>query len=475
MRTGVPVIAIFDIGKTNKKFLLFDREYNVVYETSTVLDISLDEDGEPCENLPALTSWMKQTLDDALFDQRFHIRALNFSAYGASFVHLDKRGYPVTDLYSYLKKYPESLLHTFYEKYGTKEIIATETASPPLGMLNAGLQLYWLKYHKPGIFKKIKHSLHLPQYCSYLFTNKAFTEMTSLGCHSTLWNFYKKDYHSWARQEDLVKLFPSISSTYTRMDIPLGKYKFCAGIGIHDDSAALLPYSITVGEPFMLLSTGTWNVTFNPYNDDPLTSAELSKDCLAYMSANGRPVKASRLFLGYEYAYFEKKMATFFNKNKHYHQKVKFDKNLVQQLIIQNNSRKKFFPQPMEATNSASFRKHRAVDLSLFSSYEEAYHQLNIDLVVLQAMSLEAIMGSIPIKKIYITGGFCENEIFIQLLASRFPEIEVYTASMSEASALGAALLLHDCWNNLKPIQTLFKFTHYAPQKDIAILQYELL
>lgn len=474
MKTGTPVVAIFDIGKTNKKFLLFDREYNVVYEISTTVDLAFDEDGEPCENLPDLSAWMKKAMDDALFDSRFHIKALNFSAYGASFVHLDKRGYPVTALYSYLKTIPEQLLDTFYEKHGNREIIATETASPPLGMLNSGLQLYWLKHHKPEFFKKIKYSLHLPQYCSYLFTNKAYTEMTSIGCHTALWNFYKKEYHSWTRQEDLVKLFPSINPTYTRMEIPLGKYKFCAGIGIHDSSAALLPYCLSSTEPFLLLSTGTWNIAFNPYNDEPLTAIELNKDCMAYMSANGRPVKASRLFLGNEHTYYEKKIAVYFNKGRQYHRRVKFDKNLIQQLLTQNNSRKKFFPQTFETNGYSSFKEHKAVDLSLFHSYEEAYHQLNIDLVVWQAMALDSVMGSVPMKKIYITGGLCNNELFVRLLASRFPEIEVYTASMHEASALGAALLLHDCWND-KPIQSLFRFKYYEPLRDIAILQYELL
>ena len=73
----------------------------------------------------------------------------------------------------------------------------------------------------------------------------------------------------------------------------------------------------------------------------------------------------------------------------------------------------------------------------------------------------------------YITRAFCDNDIFVKLLASRFPEIEIYSASMTEASALGADLLLHDCWNDNRPIQNLLKFKYYEPQKDIAILQYE--
>jgi sugar (pentulose or hexulose) kinase len=472
MKTGMPVVAIFDIGKTNKKFLLFDREYHVVYETGTILEPSHDDDGEACENLPALSAWMKQTLDDTLFDKRFYIKALNFSSYGASFVHLDKRGLPATPLYSYLKSYPEDLLQTFYGTLGDKETLALETASPSLGMLNSGLQLYWLKHKKPALFKRIKQSLHLPQYCSYLLTNKAHSEMTSIGCHTTLWDFRKKEYHSWVKQENLHGLFPAISPTDTKMDLPLGKHRFCAGIGIHDSSAALLPYLSSIPEPFLLLSTGTWSVTFNPFNDEPLTIAELSKDCLAYMSPEGKPVKASRLFLGNEHTYYEKKIATYFGKDARYHKTVKFDKQLVQKLLLENNVRKKFFPQTMEVSGYVAFKKSKMMDFSLFKSYEEAYHQLNIDLVVMQAMAIETVMGNTPIRKMYISGGFSDNALFVQLLASRFPEINVFTASMNEASALGAALLMHNCWNSTQPARDLFTLKQYPAMKDVAILHY---
>ena len=49
--TAIPVIAIFDVGKTNKKLLLFDAQYNVVYEQSDQLPETIDEDGDPCEDV----------------------------------------------------------------------------------------------------------------------------------------------------------------------------------------------------------------------------------------------------------------------------------------------------------------------------------------------------------------------------------------------------------------------------------------
>ena len=54
--TPTPVIAIFDIGKTNKKLLLFNEDYKIVYEKSARFIETTDEDGFPCENVDALRS-----------------------------------------------------------------------------------------------------------------------------------------------------------------------------------------------------------------------------------------------------------------------------------------------------------------------------------------------------------------------------------------------------------------------------------
>ena len=42
---SVPVILIFDVGKTNKKLLLFDEQYKVVFEESKQFTETTDEDG----------------------------------------------------------------------------------------------------------------------------------------------------------------------------------------------------------------------------------------------------------------------------------------------------------------------------------------------------------------------------------------------------------------------------------------------
>ena len=153
-----PAIAIFDIGKTNKKLLLFDSMYKILFEEQVQFPEILDEDGFHTEDLQKLRNWIVSSFEAICTDTRFSITALNFSSYGASFVHLNADKEVLTPLYNYLKPFPENLKNTFEKRVA----FTVQTASPILGMLNSGLQLYWLKYQKPQLFSQITHALHLP-------------------------------------------------------------------------------------------------------------------------------------------------------------------------------------------------------------------------------------------------------------------------------------------------------------------------
>ena len=107
--TPLPVILIFDVGKTNKKLLLFDEQYRLVLEQSVQLPQTTDEDGDECEDIALLSEWIKSSFTALAANPDYDIKAVNFSAYGASFVHLDGDQRPVTPLYNYLKAYPEAL------------------------------------------------------------------------------------------------------------------------------------------------------------------------------------------------------------------------------------------------------------------------------------------------------------------------------------------------------------------------------
>src|SRR5579862_2152477 len=104
-----PVIAILDIGKTNKKLLVFDEEYHLLIEHQQSIPEILDEDGDPCEDLEQLTRFVRTSIDSLAVNKEYDLRAINFAAYGASFVYVDENGKPLTPLYNYLKPYPQGL------------------------------------------------------------------------------------------------------------------------------------------------------------------------------------------------------------------------------------------------------------------------------------------------------------------------------------------------------------------------------
>ena len=115
------------------------------------------------------------------------------------------------------------------------------------------LQLYWLKNTKPEVFKKIRYSLHLPQYLSFVFTGIPLSEYTSIGCHTSLWDFEKRDYHDWVYAEKLDQILPPIVSTETSINMNYNGKRIKIGVGIHDSSAALLPYVRSLKKQFILI------------------------------------------------------------------------------------------------------------------------------------------------------------------------------------------------------------------------------
>src|SRR5947209_13477082 len=141
MNKKLPVILIFDVGKTNKKWVLFNERYQLLQEESKQLEEIKDEDGFPCEDLGLLSKWILKVAAALTSDPRFEIKLINFAAYGASLVFLDDRNEVITPLYNYLKPYPKDLLNKFYSEHGEIHDFPVCTASPLLGNSNSGMQL----------------------------------------------------------------------------------------------------------------------------------------------------------------------------------------------------------------------------------------------------------------------------------------------------------------------------------------------
>ena len=427
--------AVFDIGKTNKKFFVLDGELQPVYQAYEHFPETTDEDGFPCDDLEAITDWMTTTVTEAIHDRGLPIDRLNFSTYGASFVHLDANGEPVTPLYNYLKPLPVGMEDTFYEEYGDRAKFARETASPTLGMLNSGLQLFWLQHRKPEVFGRIRHSLHLPQYCSYVFTGRITSEYTSIGCHTALWDFDHGRYHNWLHQQELLPLLAPAAPADETVTVKVAGREIAVGPGIHDSSAALHTYLRRFREPFLLLSTGTWAIALNPFNPEPLTEDELAHDCLTFLTVEGTPVKAARLFLGNEYQSQCDRLAAYYGKGTDYHKTVAVDAVELSKVRTRNS---RFFRwESLDNTDSPL-----STSIAGFATYGAAYHQLMSELVDLQVAQLRRAAGGSGVRRVYVDGGFVDNQLFLYYLRERMPAFTFRPTSAPLGSAQGAALAI---------------------------------
>lgn len=433
------VTAVFDIGKTNKKFFVFDEDFNELDRAYIRFEEIEDEDGFKGEDLKSLVGWMMETFDKLLDNEAYEVQSLNFSTYGASLVHLDKDGNPVSAFYNYLKPLPESLSDQFLNTVH-KADFELNTASPFMGFLNSGLQLYFLKHARPALFAQIDQSLHFPQYLSFLFTGKKVTDYTSLGCHTGLWDFRQQQYASWVKNEGLEsKLSPVVDSKKTFTATRKGK-TFQVGVGVHDSSSALIPYINATDEPFVLISTGTWSICMNFFNEDPLSQKELDADCLNFLSIKGTSVKASRLFLGKHLSNKARELSDHFEVDYQSYKSLPWKSHFISKRKDKNQL---LFNHDLLIPERFGYQSNGSQDFSVFDSYEDALYHLMDELTDLQIASLRLSIGTSDCRKIYIDGGFSSSEVFVGFLANKLPDYEIYSTSFALGTALGAALLVN--------------------------------
>jgi hypothetical protein len=99
--------------------------------------------------------------------------------------------------------------------------------------------------------------------------------------HTQLWDFQKNKYHEWVYAERLQKKFPPIYRADKIVRAPLSSrrgvgVRFIIGIGLHDSSAALIPYLKLFDEPFILHQPEPVH-QLRSFNDSALTHYEFAE------------------------------------------------------------------------------------------------------------------------------------------------------------------------------------------------------
>jgi L-fuculokinase len=422
---GEKLLAVFDVGKTNKKFTVYNSNLAAIY-SETVRIGEIEVSGIVCDDIDSLTAWVKTKLAD----WRSKLSAVAVSTHGATLALLDAEGRLAMPVISYNHEVGERVKQDFFEEFGSPEELYERTGTPPLGqLLNAGIQLYWIRREFPERYARAKRILFLPQYVIHSFSRLEAAELTSLGCHTYLWDLAESGWSVVAEGLDVPFRSPTIRSVWERLGEAEG---VVVTPGIHDSNAALLPYLVRERGGFVLASTGTWCVLMYPGAPFSPSREDIYRDVLYYVDAYGRPVKAARFKCGFEFEHYVNLLKRTFGGDP---LAVGLDRRLAVEVLKAGEA---FFV-PTLTPGTGQFPRSKGRVVGCLTDLVRAYHYLNLSLAVQTWHALKLLTGGRKVK-VYVQGGFAKNDVYLAYLATLARWSEVIKGEYPEATSLGAAL-----------------------------------
>ncbi len=303
--------VVLDIGKTNVKLTLVDAA-GVTLTERRMPNTVLTGEPYPHHDTERIWTWMLGTLRE--LGGLGRIGAIVPVTHGATAALVDEAGLvlPVLD-YEFAgpdqlwSEYESALPEDISARYAGVRPAFGATCSPSLPAgLNLGRQLAWQASRFPEQFARTRHILMYPQYWAWRLCGVAAGEVSSLGCHTDLWQPQTQTYSSllaymgWSAlmpplREAGAVLGPLLPALVQLTGLPTDCKVLC---GIHDSNASLLRY--LDGGVGAVLSSGTWLIaaSFNT----ALDRLDEQADMLANTNARGAPVACMRFMGGREFA-----------------------------------------------------------------------------------------------------------------------------------------------------------------------------
>jgi sugar (pentulose or hexulose) kinase len=295
-------IAVLDIGKTNAKVVVVDSATGTEIAAVRTANTVLRNGPYPHYDIEGLWTFALDALTSLAASPGFD--AISITTHGASAALLAGDGSLALPVLDYEHDYPAATR----DAYDLLRPPFAETFSPRLSAgLNVGAQLHYQKTAFPERFAAVRTIMTYPQYWAFRLTGVAANEVTSLGCHTDLWNPQASGYSSLVDGLDIRGLMAPIRSAFDALGSLLPDIAERIGLaepvpaycGIHDSNASLLPHLVAHQAPFAVVSTGTWVINFGVGGD--LRHLDPSRDTLANVDAYGRPVPSSRFMGGREF------------------------------------------------------------------------------------------------------------------------------------------------------------------------------
>ena len=296
------IVAVVDIGKTNAKLVIVDLKTLTELSVHTAPNLVIDDGPYPHHDIAGLWSFLIASLKAVT--RQLRVDAIIVTAHGASAVLLNQAGGLAMPMLDYEHTGPDDLA----DDYDRIRPDFSETGSPRLPMgLNVGAQIFWQLKTFPKLAENVANILPYPQYWAFRLSGVKATEVTSLGCHTDLWNPFAGTPSTLVSRFGLEARLPPLRRADEKLGVILPEVSAASGLapdtpvycGIHDSNASLIPHLRARKPPFAVVSTGTWVVAMAV--GGRRIALDPARDTLINVNAYGDPVPSARFMGGREF------------------------------------------------------------------------------------------------------------------------------------------------------------------------------
>ena len=430
--------VVLDVGKTLSKLSLWDPDGRQIAYRSRAND-RIDTGAYTALDAEGIEEFVAESLTS--FARLADIGAIIPVSHGAGAAIIADRELVLPPL-----DYEHPIPAAIRRDYDTQRDPFTATGSPALpDGLNLGAQLYYLEATHPDLFDTEITILPWAQYWSWLLSGVAASEITSLGCHTDLWQPLARTpselsvRRGWSRH--IAPLQPAgavlgrITPTWARRT---GLWHHVeVHCGLHDSNAALLAaraFPEIAENESTVLSTGTWFVGMRTPAAGvsvDIASLDEKRDCLVNIDAFGNPIPSSRFMGGREI-----ELLTGLDTRR-------IDIRPDQPVLVASVTNvldTDAAVLPTLAPGCGPFPHGRGRWTSMPD--DETHRRTAVCLYA--ALIADAALDLVGAReRLLIEGRFSESEVFVRALAALRPNTHVYVSHARSDVSFGALRLVH--------------------------------
>ncbi len=422
--SGPRAIAVFDVGATNTKLVLFDPDGQIV-AVEKMASVHLPAPPYLAIDPEPIFDFAAETLPK--LDAILPVDVIVPSAHGSALALLRDDGSLALPVMDYQAEPPQHVV----DGYAAIAPRFSEVFAPVIpASLTLGRQLYWQQTEFSEAFREVETIQPWGQYIGFRLGGRKVTEVTALGAQTQLWDVQNRHFSSLADLQGWSRLFAPPASAWE----PIGKlarnFRGTAfrgrgeiRAGVHDSSANYFRYLAAGRDGFTLLSTGTWIIGFDTEAD--IRNLDPVRDTVSNTNIFGKPVASCRFFGGKEFEILSAGAPADAAS-------LETAGDLIETGIFALPS----FTDtggPMPGTGGRG-----RIEGGTVASPAERATLASIYCALMSSESLDAIGSH---ADIIIDGPFSANPVFLGILSALRPGQSVLASGLSDGTTAGAALI----------------------------------